>query len=154
MYTHICFWADVTVTLTVKIHSTPCWGVCSPYRGNKKERLPGMTTHWPAAMFYWGDLMGQIPVNNTLFPTEDYCSYKWGWGEVSIFMQLWRTFLAPKWPWLSLVPFKGPKMSRASRKVKILCRNHLESLNWPHLVIWQGRFHNTTPHLQQRCINS
>jgi hypothetical protein len=35
-----------------------------------------------------------------------------------------------------------------------LCRNHLETLNWPHLVIWQGRIHNTTPHLQHRCINS
>jgi hypothetical protein len=22
------------------------------------------------------------------------------------------------------------------------------------LMIWQGRFHNTTPHLQHRCINS
>jgi hypothetical protein len=30
----------------------------------------------------------------------------------------------------------------------------LETLNWPHLVIWQGRIHNTTPHLQHRCINS
>ncbi len=32
-------------------------------------------------------------------------------------------------------------------QVSILCRDHLESLNWPHLVIWQRRFHNTTPHL-------
>ncbi len=31
---------------------------------------------------------------------------------------------------------------------------HLESLNQPHLVIWQGRIHNTTLHLQHRCINS
>ncbi len=49
-----------------------------------------------------------------------------------------------------LVPFMRPKKSRA---VSILYRDHLESLNWPHLVIWQGRFHNTTPHLQQCCIN-
>ncbi len=42
----------------------------------------------------------------------------------------------------------------APQKVSILCWDHLESLNWPHLVIWQGRIHNTTPHLQHRCINS
>jgi hypothetical protein len=59
-----------------------------------------------------------------------------------------------KWPSLSLVPFKEPKKSWAPQKVKILCRDHLESLNWPHLVIWQGRIHNTTLHLQHRCINS
>ncbi len=53
-----------------------------------------------------------------------------------------------------LVPFKGPKNSRAPQKVSILCRDHLESLNWPHLVIWQGRIHKNTPHLQHRCINS
>jgi hypothetical protein len=35
---------------------------------------------------------------------------------------------------LSLVPFKGPKKSLAPQKVKILCRDHLETLNWPHLV--------------------
>jgi hypothetical protein len=35
-----------------------------------------------------------------------------------------------------------PKTSRAPRKVSNLCRDHLESLNWLHLVIWQGRFHH------------
>jgi hypothetical protein len=30
-------------------------------------------------------------------------------------------FLAPKWPSLSLVPFKGPKKSQAPLKVSILC---------------------------------
>ncbi len=63
-------------------------------------------------------------------------------------------FLATKWPSLLLVPFKGPKKSGAPQNVSILCRDHLESLNWPHLVIWQGRFDNTTPHLQHRCIDS
>ncbi len=53
-----------------------------------------------------------------------------------------------------LAPFLRPKKSRAPQKVSILCRDHLESLNWPHLVIWQGRIHNTTPHLKHRCINS
>ncbi len=32
------------------------------------------------------------------------------------------TFLSPKWPSLSLEPFKGPKKSRAPRKVSILCK--------------------------------
>jgi hypothetical protein len=31
------------------------------------------------------------------------------------------TFLASKWPSLSLVPFKGPKKSQAPRTVSILC---------------------------------
>ncbi len=65
-----------------------------------------------------------------------------------------RLFWSLKWPSLALVPFKGPKKSRAPQKVSILCRDHLESLNWTHLMIWQGRIHNTTPHLQHRCINS
>ncbi len=56
------------------------------------------------------------------------------------------TFLAPKWPLLVLVPFKGPTKSRAPRKVSILCWDHLKSLNWPHLVIWQRRSDNTTLH--------
>ncbi len=50
-------------------------------------------------------------------------------------------------PLLSLVPFKGPKKSWAPQKVKILCRDHLETLNWPHLVIWQGRIHNPPRHI-------
>ncbi len=48
-----------------------------------------------------------------------------------------------KWPSLSLVPFKGPKKSWAPQKVSILCRDNLESLNRPHLMIWQVEF--TTP---------
>ena len=40
-------------------------------------------------------------------------------------------FLAPKWHMLSLVPFKGPKKSRAPWKVSIFCQAHLES--------WFGR---------------
>jgi len=63
-------------------------------------------------------------------------------------------FLAPKWPPLSLVPFKGPKKSRAPQKVSILCWDHLESLNRPQLVIWQGWFDKTTPNLQRKYINS
>ncbi len=55
--------------------------------------------------------------------------------------------------YLFFVP-KGPQNSRAPRKVKILCRDHLESLNWPHLVIWQGRFHNTKPHLRHTSIGT
>ncbi len=27
-------------------------------------------------------------------------------------------------------------------------------LELAHVVIWQGRIHNTTPHLQHRCVNS
>ncbi len=65
-----------------------------------------------------------------------------------------RLFWPLKWPSLSLMPFKGPKKSRAPQKVSILCQDHLESLNWTHLVIWKNRFHNTTPHLQHRCINT
>ncbi len=37
-----------------------------------------------------------------------------------------RTFLAPKWPLLSLVPFKGPKKSQPTLKVSILTRGHLK----------------------------
>jgi hypothetical protein len=37
-----------------------------------------------------------------------------------------RTFLAPKWPSLSLVPFKGPKKSQPTLKVSILTRGHLK----------------------------
>jgi hypothetical protein len=54
-------------------------------------------------------------------------------------------FLAPKWPMMSLVPFKGPKKSQAPPKVLILYQDHLESLKWPH---------NGPPHLQHRDINS
>jgi hypothetical protein len=39
------------------------------------------------------------------------------------------------------------------KSLDFVCWDHLESLNWPH-VIWQGRFHNTKSHLQHRCINS
>ncbi len=35
---------------------------------------------------------------------------------------------------LSLVPFKGPKKSRAPQKVSILCRDHLESLKILEMV--------------------
>ncbi len=49
---------------------------------------------------------------------------------------------------------RGQKSLGVPQKVSILCLDHLESLNWPHLVIWQGTIHNTTPHLQHRCINS
>jgi hypothetical protein len=60
-----------------------------------------------------------------------------------------------KWPSLStLVPFKGSKKSRAPWKVLLLCRDHLESLKWPHLVIFKGWFHNVPPNLQHRDINS
>ncbi len=66
-----------------------------------------------------------------------------------------RRHLASYWPSLSLVPFKGPKKSRAPQKVSILCQGeHLESLKWPHLVIFMGWFHNVLPHLQHRDINS
>ncbi len=61
------------------------------------------------------------------------------------------TFLAPKWPSLSLGPFIGPKKARAPLKVS---RDHLESLKWPHLVIFRGWFDNAPPHLQHRDIDS
>ena len=48
----------------------------------------------------------------------------------------------------------GPKKPRAPLKVSILCRDHLESLKWPHLVIFKGWFHNFPPYLQHRYINS
>jgi len=35
-------------------------------------------------------------------------------------------FLSPKWPSLSLVPFKGPKKSQPPLKVSILARAHLK----------------------------
>jgi len=79
---------------------------------------------------------------------------KWSLAQNLDFLRGPRLFWPLKWPSLSLVPFKGPKKSRAPQKVSILCRDHLESLNWTHLMIWQGRIHNTTPHLQHRCINS
>ena len=34
----------------------------------------------------------------------------------------------------------GPKKSQAPQKVSILCRDHLESLKWPHSVIFKGCF--------------
>jgi len=43
-----------------------------------------------------------------------------------------------------LGPLKG--------KSRFCARDHLESLNWPHLVIWQGWLDNTKPHLQHSCI--
>ncbi len=43
------------------------------------------------------------------------------------------TFLAPKWPSLSLVPFIGPKKSQAPRKVLILCTGTI-------LNPWNGTF--------------
>ncbi len=79
---------------------------------------------------------------------------KWPLVQNLDFLRGPRLFWPLKWPSLSLVPFKGPKKSWAPQKVKILCRDHLEILNWPHWVIWQGRIHNTTPHLQHRCMNS
>ena len=36
------------------------------------------------------------------------------------------------------VPFRGQKSLWPPLKVSFLCRDHLESLNWPHLVICQG----------------
>ncbi len=58
------------------------------------------------------------------------------------------------WPSHELVPFKGPKKSRASRKVSILCKGPFRNLKWPHLVIFKGEFHNVPPNLHYRDINS
>ncbi len=62
------------------------------------------------------------------------------------------TFLALKWPSLSLMPFNGPKKSRPPLKVSILCQHHLESSKWPHVVIFKGWFHNFLPHAQHRTL--
>ncbi len=48
-------------------------------------------------------------------------------------------------------PQNGPKKARAPLKVS---RDHLESLKWPHLVIFRGWFDNAPPHLQYRDIDS
>jgi hypothetical protein len=73
---------------------------------------------------------------------------------------LYKSTLIFKWPcivvWFGNLPppflltraIWGVKKVLGPSKVSILYRDHLESLNWPHLVIWQG-----TPHLQHRCIN-
>ena len=79
---------------------------------------------------------------------------KWSLAQNLDFLRGPRLFWPLKWPSLSLVPFKGPKKSRAPQKVSILCRDHLESLNWTHLMIWQGRIHNTEPHIQHSCIGN
>jgi hypothetical protein len=67
---------------------------------------------------------------------------------------MWRDVVESTLPRILLVQFKGPKKSRAPQKVSILYRDHLKSLNWPHLVIWQGRFHNIKPNLQHSCIGN
>ncbi len=46
-------------------------------------------------------------------------------------------FFGPKMT-LAIDRALGPKKSRAPRKVSILRRDHLESLKWPHLVIFKG----------------
>ncbi len=45
------------------------------------------------------------------------------------------TFLAPKWSSLSLVTFKG-SVSGPSKSLDFVQRDHLESLKWPHLLIF------------------
>ncbi len=62
-------------------------------------------------------------------------------------------FLAPKWPSLSLVSFKGQKSLGPLEKSRFCARDHLESLKWLHLMIFKGWFHNVPPNLQHRDIN-
>jgi hypothetical protein len=49
---------------------------------------------------------------------------------------------------------RGQKSRGPLKKSRFCARDHFESLNWPHLVIWQGRIHNTKPHLQHSCIGN
>ncbi len=50
--------------------------------------------------------------------------------------------------------FEGQKSRGPLQKSRFCARDHFESLNWPHFVIWQGRIHNTKPHLQHSCIGN
>jgi hypothetical protein len=87
--------------------------------------------------------------------SHEWSRLKWKIGNCChpfLFTEQWQTLFF-SFVEKNSAKFVGKK-SRAPQKVSILCRDHLESLNWPHLVIWQGRIHNTTPHLQHRCINS
>ena len=52
------------------------------------------------------------------------------------------TFMAPNGP-------SHRSKSLAPLKVSSLCQDHLESLKWPHLIIFEGWIHNPKPHLKQ-----
>jgi hypothetical protein len=53
------------------------------------------------------------------------------------------------------MPFKGQKSLGPLESLYFVPGPFtVEYLNWFHLVIWQGRFYNTTPHLQHRYINN
>ena len=47
-----------------------------------------------------------------------------------------------------ILPFLAPL------KVKILCRDHFETLKWPQSVIFEGWIHNPKPQLKQRYIGN
>jgi len=49
----------------------------------------------------------------------------------------------------SRVPFWGTKNQGHLDKARFSERTHWETYNRPHLVIWYGRFHKTTPRLQE-----
>ena len=49
---------------------------------------------------------------------------------------------------------KGPKKSRAPRKVKILCKGPFWILQMAPFSDFKGWFHNAPPNIQHRCINS
>jgi hypothetical protein len=48
----------------------------------------------------------------------------------------------------------GQKSLGPLEKSRFCARDHLESLKWPHLLIFKGWFHNVPPNLQHRDINS
>ena len=50
--------------------------------------------------------------------------------------------------------FGGQKSRGPLKKSRFCARDHIESLKWPHLVIFKGWFPNIPPHLQYSDINS
>ena len=69
---------------------------------------------------------------------------KWSRHKIETFWGAREIFGHFKWHEWQRGPFWGQK--------RFCARDHFESLNWPHLVIWQGCFHKTKPHLQHSCI--